>query len=96
MTMNHSKQSLLTKAHQDPTKVFERPIEVAHDPRFTLQEKIKILAIWDSLARQLSVATEEGMTGGEPSRLTEVAEARALLGATTSGEKLSTPAKHGG
>jgi hypothetical protein len=36
------------------------------------------------------------MAGGEPSRLTEVAEARALLGATTSGEKLSTPAKHGG
>lgn len=65
--MTHSKQSLLEKALQDPTKMFERPIEVAHDPRFTLQEKIEILAIWESLARQLLVATEEGMTGGEPS-----------------------------
>jgi hypothetical protein len=43
--MNHSKQSLLDKTLQDPTKMYERPINVAHDPRFTLQEKIKILAI---------------------------------------------------
>ena len=82
-------------AVDDPTKVYGRPSEVVNDPRLTFEEKVAVLDAWAHLAGELAVATEEGMSGGEPSRITEVAEARARLGATSAEEKLSAPTKHG-
>jgi hypothetical protein len=43
-------------------------------------QKKKILDSWEEDARRLSVAAEEGMTGGEQSLTAEVAEAKAKLG----------------
>lgn len=79
----------------DPTKVYERPADVVSDPRLSVDEKVAVLDAWAQLAGELAVATEEGMTGGEPSRLAEVAEARACLGATSNVETVSAPTKHG-
>lgn len=85
---------LAQQAIQDPTKVYAMPSEVVNDPRLSYDEKVAVLEAWARLAGELAVATEEGMGGGEPSRVTEVAEARARLGAVSTEEKVSSPTKH--
>lgn len=82
-------------AIEDPTKIYARPEEVVNDPRLSFEEKVAVLDSWAHLAGALAVATEEGMTGGEPSRLTEVAEARARLGAASNSEQVTAPTKQG-
>ena len=60
-----------------PTSHFEKPADILANPDLTDVQKKKILDAWEEDARRLSVATEEGMSGGEPSRTAEVAEAKA-------------------
>ena len=81
------------KITSDPSKHFQTPLQVVHDDGLSIDQKIQVLNAWDRLAREFSVAVEEGMGGGEPSRLTEVAEARAALGVTRE-ESLVSPTKH--
>ena len=64
----------------NPSAHFDAPSEVLAHPDLSDKQKKGILDAWEEDARRLSVATEEGMTGGEPSRITEISEAKAELG----------------
>ena len=62
-----------------PAAHFPAPADVAGDARLSPRQKRAALATWEQDARQLAVATEEGMSGGEPARLDEVKVAQADL-----------------
>ena len=51
------------------------PDRGAGDRRLNRGEKLAILEAWELEARELAVASEENMTGGEPSLLEEVVQA---------------------
>lgn len=57
----------------NPSKVFDEPMAVLVDSSLTLVEKRKILESWRLEETLLSEADDENMTGGEPSRVREVA-----------------------
>jgi CBS domain-containing protein len=63
----------------DPAAVFGSPEEVERDAALSREEKLAILESWQEDAHELAVAEDENMGGGEPSRLDEVAAARARL-----------------
>lgn len=62
-----------------PTTVFDLPSEVVANTILTTRQKIEILKRWALDARQLQIATEENMSGGEPALLDEVNEALSML-----------------
>ncbi len=64
---------------EDPVGNFASPSEVVEDKTLTTKQKHDALVEWEQDAVRLSVATEEGMSGGEPSRLDEVKDAQAKL-----------------
>lgn len=64
---------------KDPTAHFPAPAEVVADATRSLKEKREILSAWETDARLLSVAGDEGMTGGESARLDEVKKAQGEL-----------------
>jgi hypothetical protein len=76
-----------------PADHFRTPVDVLHYPGLSDKDKKRVLDAWENDARRLSVATEEGMGGGEPSRLAEVAEAKAELG--LGGDRKPSPTKVG-
>jgi hypothetical protein len=76
-----------------PEAVKAAPMEVATDPDLTLDEKRAALAALEQDARQLSVAIDEGMGGGEATPVDEVAEAKKLL--DLEDERPPTPTKAG-
>jgi CBS domain-containing protein len=63
----------------DPAAVFGSPGEVERDARLSQEDKLAILKSWEEDARDLAVAEDENMAGGEPSRLEEVVAARVRL-----------------
>jgi hypothetical protein len=77
----------------NPTRHFDTPQEVLEDAGLSERDKKKVLDAWEEDARRLSVATEEGMSGGEPSNMAEVAEAKAELGMAD--DKRPSPTKAG-
>jgi hypothetical protein len=81
-------------AHSYPAKVFKRPADVLTAPIGRAQ-KLAILRRWEMDARLLSVAADEGMTGGEGPRLNEVGKALVELGETEPATK-DNPSKLGG
>ena len=84
------------EAKANPTRYYRRPIEVLRDRRLNRGEKLAILEAWELEARELAVASEENMTGGEPSLLEEVVQARIELGDVTDpGGDDGAPTKHG-
>lgn len=88
--------SFAAEAKSNPTRYYRRPGEVIRDRRLTRDEKLEILEAWELEARELSVATEENMAGGEPSLLQDVVQARLDLGgATEPDEEGGAPTKHG-
>jgi hypothetical protein len=91
-----SRQPLdLTRARLDPASVFCTPAALLADPRLSREQKIELMRRWEYDASELSVAEEEGMDDGEPSRLDEVSQA---LHSLTDGFDVehSPPTKHGG
>ena len=78
----------LESAMADPSLAFGQPQDVVADQRLTIDFKVKVLKQWEADARQLAVAEEEGMTGGEESMLNRVRKALQALGA-------DEPAEHG-
>jgi hypothetical protein len=54
-------------------------MDVVKDEELSIKQKKEALKEWELDAVLLSVATEEGMAGGEPSRLAEVKEAQGEL-----------------
>lgn len=55
----------LARALLDPASFFNTPEDVVRSPEFSRAQKIEILGRWAYDARELSVAEEEGMGGGE-------------------------------
>ena len=62
----------LERALMDPSAVFSEPDDVLIHPALTHRNKVDILCHWAYDAAQLSVAEEEGMGGGESSRIGQV------------------------
>lgn len=63
------------KALLTPSQVFDSPMQIVETRSFTAPQKLKVLKRWEADARDLMVASEENMTGGEPSRFEEVRQA---------------------
>jgi hypothetical protein len=59
----------------DPAAVFPDPESVVGHPDLTDDEKVRILRRWELDARELEVADDENMLGGEPDVLDRVAAA---------------------
>lgn len=70
---------LLEQIRQDPQAEYEAPLDVLEDARLNFDQKYSVLESWELDARRLAEATAEGMSGGEDSRLREVAKARLAL-----------------
>ncbi len=58
---------------------FDAPNKVVVDPSLSTQEKVKALEDLEQHARQLAIASNEGMSGGEPTALAEVLHAEEAL-----------------
>jgi hypothetical protein len=58
-----------------PTSVFDAPMEVVKTDALTTDQKLEILKRWEAEARDLQVAAEENMSGGESNGLIEVRKA---------------------
>lgn len=68
----------LDQALIDPSTVYPAPADVLEDRTLTDEQKREVLQRWEQDAREKQVAEEEGMGGGEATRLAEV---EAALGA---------------
>jgi hypothetical protein len=79
----------------DPAAAFATPQAVVDDAGLTREQKIELLRRWQYDADEMDVAEEEGMAGGEPSRLSQVLAALKRLGATMDPEHTS-PMKQDG
>ena len=75
--------SFAAEAKANPTRYYRRPSDVVRDRRLKREEKLAILEAWELEARELAVAAEENMSGGEPSLLQDVVDARIELGDAT-------------
>lgn len=85
----------IKQAINNPKTFFGTPQNVLDDPRLDRESKIAILKSWERDARELAVAEEEGMTGGEESMLQRVMRAIDKISSNT--EKEAGPVtKHGG
>jgi len=87
-------QSDFEKALKDPTLVYHSPAEVLADNQLNDKQRLEILKRWEQDARELDVAQDEGMTGGESSILDDVLEAMETLGGVS--ESAEAPTKQGG
>ncbi len=79
---------------ENPVTHFDHPMDVTESPKLTDKQKKAALDRWEEDARRLAVATEEGMTGGEPSRMVDVTEAKTALGVEET-ERRPSPTKTG-
>ena len=79
---------------EDPVGNFASPADIVKDQALTTKQKQDALTAWEQDAVRLSVATEEGMSGGEPSRLDEVMDAQSELPGKTT-KRPSSPTKAG-
>ena len=84
------------RALQNPQAVFDTPEAVLQHRDLSRQQKIEILRRWEFDARELEVAEEENMGGGESSGpLRDIRKALISLGGDQDQEQAS-PTKHGG
>ena len=97
-----AKDKLIQDIMVNPGRFYRAPSDVGRDRRFNDAERLLILDAWERDARALSVAEDEGMTGGERTRLREVAEARAEIekrvpaGQSAGQKPHGEPTKYGG
>ena len=64
---------------EKPHAYFREPHEVLVDPALSKAQQSDILRTLEQDARQMSVASDEGMAGGEPTNLHDVLETRDSL-----------------
>ena len=62
-----------------PHEFFNEPLEVVIDPGLSKDQKKEALDSLEQDARQMATAAAEGMTGGEPTKLHEVLDAKDSL-----------------
>ena len=75
----------------DPTTHLRGPREVLRLPTLTARQKRSVLERWLLDAERLENASNEGMTGGEPSLLREVHAALAALEGERKARAVSRP-----
>ncbi len=63
-----------------PHKHFESAHHVVHDSELSKEQKLQALHHLEQDARQLAIASSEGMSGGESTGLQEVLAAKEALG----------------
>jgi len=63
----------------NPAAVFKMPKDVVASDALTTEQKLEVLKRWETDALLLSVAQEENMDGGEPSRIEDVRAAIDIL-----------------
>jgi hypothetical protein len=85
----------IDKALLDPAASFSEPSEIVRNPELSRAIKLRLLEQWEREARALSVAEEEGMTGGEESMLGRVRRAIGSLGGAESDDRPAPSTKHG-
>ena len=61
---------------ESPSQHFERPKDVLRDPSLDTGEKKAVLETWATDAEALQRAEDEGMGGGEPSKMIDVVSAK--------------------
>lgn len=93
---NHRTESELEKALFDPAASFRSPADVLTSQRFNKEDKIEILRRWEYDATEMSVASEEGMTGSNGDELLQqiVSALRELAGDIDTDH--TPPTKQGG
>jgi hypothetical protein len=77
----------------NPSAEFDKPKDVAKSHELSRDEKKKALEQWELDARLMQVASEEGMTGGEPDRLGDVKQAQKEIGVVEEKKKKGTHKK---
>lgn len=81
----------------DPMQIYSRPAEVLNDTRLSDEQKLTVLRRWEIDSRELQVAEDEGMAGGEDDLFTEVLEAIHQLAPDAGVEgHIQAPTKQGG
>ena len=83
-----------TQKVENPIGNFASPADVVKDDALSVKQKKDVLKEWEQDAVRLSVATEEGMSGDEPSRLDEVKDAQSKLPGKAA-KRPSSPTKAG-
>lgn len=92
--MSEMFKNALDKALADPKSAYGTPAAVLEADELSHADKRKVLLQWEQDARQLQVATDENMAGGEPPMLSEVMRALAALDGPRA-ESASVPTKSG-
>ena len=72
-------RSAAQAAIQNPAEEFDSPIDLADTDTLTKAQKERALEGWEADERALQRASDEGMTGGAPARLSEVKQAQNAL-----------------
>ncbi|GAB4394284.1 MAG: hypothetical protein Tsb0032_18020 [Kiloniellaceae bacterium] len=88
-------QSELERAVAQPWKVYRSPEDVLADDSLSDDEKRQILESWERDARELAVAEDENMGGGEPNMLDRVAQALNTLPVSTPERPRGPATMHG-
>lgn len=78
-------RALADEAKISPSSVYEYPRQVVRSHVLTDEQKADVLDQWEADAIAMQVASDEGMTGGAPSRLDEVQKAQTELREITAG-----------
>ena len=81
---NNRPMTVAEQARVSPTKSFRNPENVVSSNELSVTEKTDVLKQWESDAKALQRATDEGMSAGKPPRLDEVKRAQSLLTRLTS------------
>lgn len=91
-----SKSLSLEEKIADPSGAYGSPEEVLQDRALDREGKRRVLESWERDAREMMVAEEENMSGGEPAMLGRVLEA--LASVTDLGDEAAkrVGTKHGG
>jgi len=76
---NEARGNEVQRKVEQPHANFENPAEVVIDPALSKDEKVRALEAMEQDARQMSVASAEGMAGGERAGLDEVLIAKGAL-----------------
>jgi Fe-S cluster assembly ATPase SufC len=75
-TMRKASRNLKPGKTDSPARHYHKPQEVIRDDALTPEQKRKALETWEVDAQALQRAEDEGMSGGESSKLIDVVAAK--------------------
>jgi hypothetical protein len=83
-------QDKLQEKIKDPGSVYQSPFDVLRDEELDDAQRLEILRSWEQDERELDVAEEEGMAGGELSILTDIFSAISQLNISVTTQEAPT------